>query len=405
MPEAEAKIPKKLQLVVSTSPHIKSLENIPRIMWRVSLVLAPAAIMGVVYFGLEALITLALCIGSAVGTEALIQKLMKKKVTVHDGSAFLTGLLLAMVISPSIVTQDPNIYGYHVNQIGPVLTEILSRNLYIPIIGAFFAIAIVKHAFGGLGCNIWNPALAGRAFILAAWPLLLTGIWPNIEQVKTSPDAPPPAVTSATIRRERKALLAEARYGSDKLPALKGETDSARAIELIEQELVKRKTTDKPNGDDRGKWYLKLLVGWRDGSLGETCGLWLIIGGIILIALRYIDWRVPVFFIGSAVLLGWALPVKVLPDQAPAMFTGNPVFDLLTGGLLLGAFFMATDMVTSPLTKRGAVIFGLGCGILTALIRVYGGYPEGVCYAILLMNTAVPLIDRYTRPRVFGTVK
>ncbi|MFH1549944.1 MAG: RnfABCDGE type electron transport complex subunit D, partial [Planctomycetota bacterium] len=169
MPEAEIKIPKKLQLVISTSPHIKSPENIPRIMWRVNLVLAPAAIMGVVYFGLEALITLALCIGSAVGTEALIQKLMKKKVTVHDGSAFLTGLLLAMVISPSIVMRDPNIYNYHVDQIGPALAEIFSRNLYIPIIGAFFSIAIVKLAFGGLGCNIWNPALAGRAFILAAW--------------------------------------------------------------------------------------------------------------------------------------------------------------------------------------------------------------------------------------------
>ncbi|MFH1550724.1 MAG: RnfABCDGE type electron transport complex subunit D, partial [Planctomycetota bacterium] len=280
--------------------------------------------------------------------------------------------------------------------------EIFSRNLYIPIIGAFFSIAIVKLAFGGLGCNIWNPALAGRAFILAAWTGLLTGFWPNIEQVKTSPDAPP-ARTSATVRMERKTLLTDARYG--KLPALKGETDSARAIELIEQELVKRKTADAPDGENRGKWYLKLLVGWRDGSLGETCGLWLFIGGIILIALRYIDWRVPVSFIGSAVLLGWALPVKVLPDQAPAMFLGNPIFDLLTGGLLLGASFMATDMVTSPMTKKGAVIFGLGCGILTALIRVYGGYPEGVCYAILLMNTAVPLIDRYTRPRVFGTAK
>ena len=405
MPDVETKIPKKLQLVVSTSPHIKSPENIPRIMWRVNLVLAPAAIMGVVYFGLEELITLALCIGSAVGTEALIQKLMKKKVTVHDGRAFLTGLLLAMVISPSIVARDPNIHGYHVDQIGPFLAEIFSRNLYVPIIGAFFAIAIVKHAFGGLGCNIWNPALAGRAFILAAWPLLLTGIWPNIEQVKTKLDEPPPAVTGATVRKERKALLTNARYGSDELPALKGETDSARAVELIEQELVEKKTTDAADKENRWNWYLKLLVGRRDGSLGETCALWLIIGGIILIALKYIDWRVPVTFIGSAVLLGWVLPVKVLPNQAPAMFLGNPVFDLLTGGLLLGAFFMATDMVTSPMTKRGAVIFGLGCGILTALIRVYGGYPEGVCYAILLMNTAVPLIDRYTRPRVFGTAK
>jgi electron transport complex protein RnfD len=365
-------------------------------------VLAPAALMGVVYFGVEALVTLVLSIGAAVGTEALIQKLLRKKITVSDGSAFMTGLLFAMVISPAIVARNVALYNSLVPQVGAILADVLSRNLYIPVVGSFFAIAIAKHAFGGLGCNIWNPALAGRAFVLAAWAGILVGVWPDVEKLAPAPNNYSPPVTSATVRQEKKSLIARSRAGE--LDSTRGETDPRAAMSKINDELVNRKVSSQSVRESRTAWYARLLVGYRDGCLGETCALWLIIGGLILVFLKYVDWRVPAAFIGSALFLGWMLPVKVLPDRPPAWFAGDPIFDLLTGGLLIGAFFMATDMVTSPITKKGGVIFGLGCGALTAFIRVYGGYPEGVAYAILLMNTAVPLIDRFTRPRVFGFV-
>jgi len=389
------------RFAVSTSPHIKDRENIPRIMWRVNIILAPAAIMGCVFFGPDAAITLALCIGGAVGTEALIQKIFGRKITVGDGSAFLTGMLLAMVISPAMVhvnAGDPVVAKY-APLVGHALAVIFASNFYVPLIGAFFAIAFAKQMFGGLGCNIWNPALAGRAFMLAAYALLGTGVWSNIEQIKYPNQQTASATTGATARAEDKKN--KSLSASGKLEATKGETDPRRAIEKIREETIKNKAPGAQG--DKLKWYGRFLIGYRDGSLGETCSIWLIIGGIILIALKYIDWRVPVFFIGTAVFLGWLLPVKVLPNAPPVWGAGDPLFDAMSGGLLIGAFFMATDMVTSPITRKGNIIFGIGCGVLTAVIRLYGGYPEGVCYSILLMNTAVPLIDRWTRPRVFGT--
>ena len=397
------------KFVVSTSPHVRDRENIPRIMWRVNLVLAPAAILGVIYFGWPAAVMLALCIGGSVGTEALVQKLVRKKVTVGDGSAFLTGLLLAMCVSPMIVYPSHEIVEHYSPTLGGALATIFAMNLYIPLIGAFFAIAFAKQMFGGLGNNIWNPALAGRAFMLAAYALLVTGVWPNIEQIKYPGQDEVVATTGATIRGERTKMIALSRAGAGPFASEAGTHDEDAAVDPAERMkeinsmVIEHKVADPAVKENRWLWYGRLLVGYRYGSLGETCGLWLIIGGIILIALRYVDWRVPVFFIGTAVFLGWLLPVRVVRGASPLWMGGDPLFELLSGGLLLGAFFMATDMVTSPITKKGRVIFGIGCGVLTALIRVYGGYPEGVCYAILLMNTAVPLIDRFTRPRVFGT--
>ena len=388
-----------LRFAVSTSPHIKDRENIPRIMWRVNLILAPAAIVAVIFFGWTAALMLALCIAGSVGTEALIQKLVGKKITVNDGSAFLTGMLLAMCVSPAIVQPTQEVVTKYQGPLGHTLAVVFASNFYVPLIGAFFAIAFAKQMFGGLGCNIWNPALAGRAFMLAAYALLGTGVWTNIENVKYPNQQTASATTGATARAETKKNIALARDG--KLEAAKGETDSRRVMQIIREETIKNKAPAAK--DNKLLWYGRFLIGYRDGSLGETCSLWLIIGGIILIALKYIDWRVPVFYIGTAVFLGWLLPVKVLPDKPPVWMAGDPLFDAMSGGLLLGAFFMATDMVTSPITRKGNIIFGIGCGLLTAVIRVYGGYPEGVCYSILLMNTAVPLIDRFTRPRVFGT--
>jgi len=368
-------------------------------MWRVNLILAPAAIVAVIFFGWTAALMLALCIAGSVGTEALIQKLVGKKITVNDGSAFLTGMLLAMCVSPAIVQPTQEVVTKYQGALGYTLAVVFASNFYVPLIGAFFAIAFAKQMFGGLGCNIWNPALAGRAFMLAAYALLGTGVWTNIENVKYPNQQTASATTGATARAETKKNIALARDG--KLEAAKGETDSRRVMQIIREETIKNKAPAAK--DNKLLWYGRFLIGYRDGSLGETCSLWLIIGGIILIALKYIDWRVPVFYIGTAVFLGWLLPVKVLPDKPPVWMAGDPLFDAMSGGLLLGAFFMATDMVTSPITRKGNIIFGIGCGLLTAVIRVYGGYPEGVCYSILLMNTAVPLIDRFTRPRVFGT--
>jgi len=386
-------------------------------MWRVNLILAPAAIIAVIYFGWSAAVMLALCIAGSVGTEALIQKLASKKITTGDGSAFLTGMLLAMCVSPAIVMPTPETVKNWEPVIGHALANLFAMNLYVPLIGAFFAIAFAKQMFGGLGNNIWNPALAGRAFMLAAYALLGTGVWSNIEQVKyVNPETnkvEAAATTGATTRAYKKGLLAQSRTGTGVFAQERQsgkDADPRVRIEQINNMVYERKQVQEtgsvhPVMGAESKWnfYWKFLIGKRDGSLGETCSLWLVIGGIILIALRYIDWRVPVFFIGTAVLLGWMLPIKVVPGTAPIWFAGDPLFDVLSGGLLLGAFFMATDMVTSPITKKGNIIFGIGCGVLTAVIRVYGGYPEGVCYSILLMNTAVPLIDRFARPRVFGT--
>lgn len=393
------------RFVVSTSPHIKDRENIPRIMWRVNMVLAPAAILGVVFFGWPAAVLLALCIGGAVGTEALIQKLAGKKITVNDGSAFLTGMLLAMCVSPMMVYPSAAVVERHSPALGAALSTLFAMNLYIPLLGAFFAIAFAKQMFGGLGNNIWNPALAGRALMLAAYALLVTGIWPNIERIKYPGQDEVSATTGATIRADRKKLIAASRAGEEPFAgdAASAKVDSAERMKEIDNMVIERKVSDPAAKENRLLWYGRLLIGYRDGSLGETCSLWLIIGGVILIAWGYVDWRVPAFFIGTAVFLGWLLPVRVVHGASPLWMAGDPLFELMSGGLLLGAFFMATDMVTSPITKKGRIIFGIGCGALTALIRIYGGYPEGVCYSILLMNTAVPLIDRFMRPRVFGT--
>jgi electron transport complex protein RnfD len=389
-------------------------------MWRVNLILAPAAIAGIIFFGWTAAVMLAACIAGSVATEALIQKLVGKKITVSDGSAFLTGMLLAMVVSPAIVLPTPEVVDKYAPSIGAALATLFAMNLYVPLIGAFFAIAFAKQMFGGLGGNIWNPALAGRAFMLAAYALLGTGIWSNIENIKypntETQKMEVAATTGATTRNFQKSLRDQSRsskglFAGDKERIEAGqEIDPHQRNEQIHNMFIARKQVEETGNinptvtaEDRWKFYWKFLIGKRDGSLGETCSLWLIIGGVILIALKYIDWRVPVFFIGSAVFLGWLLPVKVLPGKPPIWGGGDPLFEFLSGGLLIGAFFMATDMVTSPMTRKGNIIFGLGCGVLTALIRAYGGYPEGVCYSILLMNTAVPLIDRFTRPRVFGT--
>lgn len=317
-------------LTVSASPHIRCEESIARIMWTVNATLAPAALFSVYQFGFPALITILVCIFAAVGTEYLVQRWQAKPVTVNDGSAFLTGLLLAMNIPATVPW-------------------------YMPLLGSVVAIAVAKHTMGGLGYNIFNPALIGRAFMLASWPIAMTN-WPSMASKVDG-------VTSATPLGILKL------QGYEKLVQVFG---------------------DKP------EMYKDLFLGFRSGSMGETSALLLLLGGVYLIYRGYINWQVPVVMIGTVGLLTWMF------GGSGGLLSGDPLLNMISGGLILGAFYMATDMVTIPITVKGQLVFAVGAGALTVLIRLLGGYPEGVCYAILLMNSVTPLIDRLIKPVKFG---
>ena len=310
-------------LTVSASPHIRCDESIAKIMWTVNAALAPAALFSVYRFGVSALTTMLICIIVAVATEYLIQKWREQPVTVSDGSAFLTGLLLAMNIPTGLPW-------------------------YMPVFGTVAAIAIAKHTMGGLGYNIFNPALVGRAIMLASWPVAMT-TWPDMASKVDG-------VTSATPLGILKL------QGYEKLVEVFG---------------------------DKVTMYQSLFTGMRSGSMGETSALLLILGGVFLIYRGYINWQIPVVMIGTVGAL-------------TAIFGHDPLMHMMSGGLILGAFFMATDMVSIPITVKGRILFAAGAGALTVLIRLLGGYPEGVCYAILLMNCVTPLIDLWLRPVKFG---
>lgn len=316
-------------LSVSSSPHILSKDSTQKIMWTVILALSPAIIFAAFHFGRPAVLTLALGGFSAVFFEAIVQKIRKKAVTVTDGSALLSGLLLAMCLPPSVP-------------------------FFLPIVGSFIAIVIAKHSMGGLGFNIFNPAHIGRAALMVSWPVAMT-TW-------TSMSTKIDTVSSATPLNVLKL------QGYDALIALFGSP-----LQM----------------------YESLFLGLRNGSLGETSVLLLIFGGLVLIYKRYIDWIVPVSMIGTVGVLTWICGPQ-------GFFTGDPLFHIMAGGLMIGAFFMATDMVTAPITRKGKIIFAAGAGAITVLIRLVGGYPEGICYSILLMNCVTPLIDRFVQPVRYG---
>lgn len=323
-------------LIVSVSPHIKDAETTERIMWNVSLSLLPAVLTGAYFFGPGAVFTVILSILSAVLSEYIFLKAMKKKVVVLDGSAFLTGLLLGLNLPPSVP-------------------------FFIPVIGAIVAVIITKQLFGGLGYNIFNPALIGRAFLLVSFPRLMT-VW----------NEPTAAF-----------LHLDARTTATPLGILK-EEGITKLIEVF---------------GDKWNLYSQLLFGHRGGCIGETSVLALLIGAAFLMHRKYITWHIPIPFLGTAALIAWIF------GGQEGLFTGDPLLHLMTGGLMLGAFFMATDYVTSPSVRNGQILFGTGCGFLTMLIRLKGGYPEGVMFAILIMNCFSPLIDRGFRTKVFGAVK
>lgn len=319
---AEAKI-ETGTLSVSASPHIRCDESIAKIMWAVNIALAPAALFSVYRFGMPALATMIVCILAAVVTEYVIQKWQDKPITVCDGSALLTGLLLAMNIPAGLPW-------------------------YMPVFGAAVAIGIAKHTMGGLGYNIFNPALVGRAVLLASWPVAMT-TWPTMASKVDG-------VTSATPLGVLK---------------LQGYT---KLVEIF---------------GDKMDMYKALFIGTRSGSMGETSAILLILGGIFLVYRGYINWQIPVVMIGTVGAL-------------TAAFGQDPILHMMSGGLILGAIYMATDMVTIPITVKGQMVFAAGAGAITVLIRLLGGYPEGVCYAILLMNCLTPLIDLWIKPVKYG---
>ncbi len=337
---------------VSSSPHIFAKDSIPKIMWTVVLTLVPAGIGAVYFFGLRALWIIAIGVISAVLTEAAMQKLLKKPINISDGSAVLTGLLLAYNVSAQVP-------------------------LWMPAVGSFFAIAVGKMVFGGLGYNPMNPALLGRAFLLASWPTHMTIFTDAVPRGGTVSGID--MMTSATplnvLKTSQNILANPQEYTAQQ---------AAQATEAI------------------GKLYDSLdnlVVGRIGGCLGETSVILLLIGAAFLMYKRYIGWKIPFTYVGTVAFLSWMF------GGVDGLFTGNPVFHVVSGGLILGAFYMATDMVTSPVTFWGRIYFGVGCGIITVVIRQVGGYPEGVSYSILLMNLLTPILDRATRPKVFGRKK
>jgi len=311
------------RFVVSASPHLRDTTNAARVMWWVVVALAPASVASIWIFGWRSLLVQALAVASCLGAEALSQLALKRPISIGDGSAMVTGLLLAFTCPAT-------------------------SPWWMILIGAVVAIFLVKQLFGGSGYNIFHPALAARAVLLSSWPVAMT----------------------AWSEPVRSFLRADAVSAATPLGLMK-EAGRLQAAFLPPP-------------------WLDQFLGNVPGSLGETSKAALLAGAILLMALKIVDWRTPAGFLGAMAALS-------------AVLGRNPAFDLLAGGAVLGAFFMATDMVTSPTTKAGRWIFGAACGLLTMLIRAYGGFPEGVCYAILFMNCLNPLIEQYVRPRRFGT--
>ncbi len=313
-------------LILASSPHFHGQTSVPRIMWNVVAALVPATVLAVVYFQWAAVGIILASVVSALAAEAVVNRIKNESFTIPDGSALITGLLLALTLPPSF-------------SIGGA------------VLGSVFAIVVGKHFFGGLGYNIFNPALLGRAFLQASFPVpMTTWTWPLT-----------------------------ARYSD-----VDGVT-AATPLGLFKFEQV----TSEIGG---------LLTGNISGSLGETSAIAIFIGGIYLLIRKYADWRIPTSFLLSVFLISGIFWL-ISPESYP-----TPVFQLLSGGLMLGAFFMATDMVTSPVTAKGTWIFGACAGFVLVIIRLFGGLPEGVMYSILLMNAFTPLINRYTRPKFFGEV-
>ena len=316
-----------MKLTLSTSPHIRGQDTIPKIMWTVILALLPTSLVGIYLFGMPALEVIVISVLFSMAVEALLQKMMGCPLTCLDGSAALTGLLLALNLPPS-------------------------TPWWIVMVGVLVTIGVGKQIYGGLGHNPFNPALLGRVVLLISWPVQMTR-WVAPAPIFSGLDT----VTAATP-----------------LGILK--TEGVAALSKIHL----------PN----------LFVGNTGGCIGEISAVAILLGAVYLLMENYISIRTPASFIGTVFVFSG---IFWLHD--PTVYA-NPFFHILSGGLFLGAFFMATDYVTTPNTSKGQILFGVGCGLLTGIIRFWGNYPEGVSFAILFMNACTPLIDRYIKPTTFG---
>lgn len=327
------------RLTVSMSPHDYGNDSVKKIMFWVVAAMLPAFLVSVVFFGLDALRVTLIAVAACVFFEWLIQKVMiKGKNTIGDGSAIVTGMLLAFNVPSSLPW-------------------------WIIVIGAMVSIGIAKMSFGGLGNNPFNPALVGRVFLLISFPVQMTS-WPKLQVLNFA--------------------MTDAQTGATPLAIVKEGLKNGQPFGDIMSNLPVS--------------YSDMFMGQMGGSLGEISALALLVGGLILLIRKIITWHIPVSMIASI-----ALFTGILHLINPGAYA-DPIFHLLTGGILLGAIFMATDMVTSPMTHKGQIVFGVGIGVITVLIRVWGAYPEGVSFAILIMNALVPLINRWAKPKRFGEI-
>ena len=322
---------KGLKLIASSNPHIRNNEDTRSIMLDVIIALCPALIMSVIRFGFRALISVLVSVVSAMFFEWLYRKLMNKTQTLGDLSAAVTGILLAFVC--------------------PVTLP-----YWMLFVGNFFAFFLVKQLYGGIGCNFLNPALAGRAFLLASYATAMTSC--AIPQIR-------PDVTSAATPLQ----------------------------------IMKEGTAEAFNTLMQNYSISDMFLGKIGGSLGEVSSLCLLVGGVFLLIRKVISWHTPVAYIGTVAIL------SLIAAPAGIGAVDYMLYNVFGGGLMLGAIFMATDYATSPVTKPGQLIFGVGCGLLTCFIRRFGSYPEGVCYSILIMNCTTWLLDKYVRPTIYGAVK
>lgn len=323
-------------LTISGSPHIHGDSTIQKIMWGVVIALAPVLLVSIWYFGIGAILITAIAVVSCILTEYLIQRyFLKEEPTLSDGSAVITGLLLAMNVPSNLPW-------------------------WMVIIGSIIAIAVAKMSFGGLGKNPFNPALVGRVFLLISFPVAMTS-WP--------------------LPLQNRFVLTDAVTGPTSLGVIKEGLGKGDSLSSLMEKVPS---------------YADMMIGNMGGSLGEVSALAILLGGIFMIFRRIITWHIPVSYILTVFVFA-----GILHLADPGQFI-DPLFHLLAGGLMLGAVFMATDMVTSPMSKTGMLVFGFGCGVLTMLIRVWGAYPEGVSFAILIMNAFVPLINKGFKPNRFG---
>ncbi|MDR2418779.1 MAG: RnfABCDGE type electron transport complex subunit D [Treponema sp.] len=313
---------------LGSSPHIASPVDAQRLMANALISLAPCTIYGVAVFGLHALFTIVVSTGAAIGAEALFRRLTKQDIRIKDLSAALTGLLLALVLPPS-------------------------TPLWMTALGSVFAIIVAKEFFGGLGANVFNPALAGRAFLIMSFPAAIT-TWHN-----------PPGRFVVS--------LPDALSGATPLGAARG-LSGAEAIAAV------------GGGSDYASVMQTLFLGTHGGCIGETSILLILLGAVYLLVTQTIDWRAPAAMLGASALASAALGI-------------DPLFTLMSGGLVFGAVFMATDYVTAPLTAVGKLIFGAGAGLITVLIRKWGAFPEGVSYGLLIMNAVTPFLNHFIQKK------